>query len=103
MSSEPSKRTILFHRDYRGFSGGHLNVWQYFNHVRHSPDHVPHISFSKETSWDENNPWLKLRDQALATRDAIRRADVRKSTCFEHDEQVFDWPSRQCSAVCALR
>ncbi len=72
MSSEPSKRTILFHRDYRGFSGGHLNVWQYFNHVRHSPDHVPHISFSKETSWDENNPWLKLRDQALATRDAIR-------------------------------
>ncbi len=64
--------SVLFHRDFRGFTGGHLKVWHYFNHVRHSPDYVPYAYFSKETIWDESNPWLDLKAQALASWHAIR-------------------------------
>ena len=64
-------RSVLFYRNFMGFTGGHLNVWHYFNHVRHSPNHVPYIYFSEETIWNENNPWLDLKDQALASWDAI--------------------------------
>jgi hypothetical protein len=32
--AEPSRQSILFYRDYGGFTGGHLKVWDYFNHVR---------------------------------------------------------------------
>ena len=69
-------RSVLFHRDFRGFSGGHLKVWHYFNHVRHSPDHIPEIYFSEQTIWDESNPWLSFKDQALPSWGAIR-PDVR--------------------------
>jgi len=65
-------RSVLFYRDFRGFTGGHLKVWHYFNHVRHSLTHVPYIYFSKETIWDKSNPWLELKDQALPSRESIR-------------------------------
>jgi hypothetical protein len=57
-------RTVFFHRDFRGFTGGHLKVWDYFNHVSSSAHHKPRINFSKETLWDETNPWLGLREQS---------------------------------------
>lgn len=58
-------RTVFFYRDFRGFSGGHLKVWDYYNHVRASPLYVPRISFTKETHWDESNPWLGITGQEL--------------------------------------
>lgn len=70
-----SKRTVLFYRDFRGFTGGHLKVWHYFNHVRHSPSHTPHIAFSAESVWNDTNPWLPIRNQALSTWD-VEQADV---------------------------
>jgi len=68
-------RNVLFHRHFRGFTGGHLKVWHYFNHVRHSADYIPYIYFSEGTKWDKSDPWLELKDQALVAYDAIR-ADV---------------------------
>lgn len=58
-------KTVLFYRDFRRFQGGHLKVWDYFNHVMHSDSYRPNIYFSKETIWDDTNPWLKLKDQSL--------------------------------------
>jgi glycosyltransferase involved in cell wall biosynthesis len=58
-------RTIFFYRDFRGFSGGHLKVWDYYNHVSASSHYVPRISFTKESRWDESNPWLGIRGQEL--------------------------------------
>ncbi|RKT44447.1 glycosyltransferase family 1 protein [Thiocapsa rosea] len=58
-------KTVLFHRDFRRFTGGHLKVWHYFEHVRSSPRHRARIVFSDETSWDATNPWSTLRGQAL--------------------------------------
>jgi glycosyltransferase involved in cell wall biosynthesis len=54
------KKLILFHRDFRAFTGGHLKVWNYFNHVAASPVYEPRIAFSHESKWDETNPWFGL-------------------------------------------
>ena len=54
-------RSVLFHRDFRGFTGGHLKVWNYFNHVDASPGHRAQIHFSPDSRWDESNPWLAHR------------------------------------------
>lgn len=64
-STETPKRIILFYRDFHGFTGGHLKVWHYFNHVRHSIHYQPLITFSPDTLWNDTNPWLPIRDQTL--------------------------------------
>lgn len=74
-SIETPRQTVLFYRDFRGFTGGHLKVWHYFNHVMHSIHHQPRIAFSAATVWNDTNPWLPIRDQALATWDA-EAADI---------------------------
>lgn len=58
-------RTILFYRNFRGFTGGHLKVYDYFNHVRASSGYRPRIWFSRDTIWDGSNPWLALKEQGL--------------------------------------
>lgn len=72
---EPPRRSVLFYRDFRGFTGGHLKVWHYFNHVQHSKNYQARIAFAAQTVWDETNPWLTMRSQALPRWDA-QRADV---------------------------
>lgn len=57
-------RSVLFYRDFRRFTGGHLKVWDYFIHVLSSGDHRPYIQFSKDTVWDRTNPWLAYRRPA---------------------------------------
>ncbi|TVM04154.1 MAG: hypothetical protein CV087_01790 [Candidatus Brocadia sp. WS118] len=59
----------MFYRDFRQFQGGHLKVWDYFNHVIHSHSYHPKIFFSGRTVWDDTNPWLKLQDQAIQSWD----------------------------------
>lgn len=67
---QPQQPSVLFYRDFRGFTGGHLKVWHYFNHVQHSNHYQARIAFSAETVWDASNPWLALRGQALPTWEA---------------------------------
>ena len=75
-SSPPGvERRVLFYRDFRQFTGGHLKVWHYFEHVRHTPGFRPLIAFSKETRWDQTNPWWARREEALAHWDP-QRAEV---------------------------
>lgn len=50
-------KKILFYRDYRGFTGGHLKVYHYFEHFRSFPEFTPCIFFSAETRRDRGNPW----------------------------------------------
>jgi hypothetical protein len=52
------KKIVLFHRDFRAFTGGHLKVWDYFNHVAASPDHEPRVALSPESKLDSTNPWF---------------------------------------------
>jgi len=57
-----SKKIVLFFRDYRYFQGGHLKVWDYFNHVLSSETFQPYIVFSKDTIWEPANPWFELKE-----------------------------------------
>ncbi len=58
----PAKRVVLFHRDFRAFTGGHLKIWDYFNHVAASPGCEARIAFTAESKWNATNPWLRSRD-----------------------------------------
>jgi len=51
---------VLFYRDFQGFTGGHLKVWNYFNHTLASPNYLPYIHFTINSLWDETNPWLQF-------------------------------------------
>jgi hypothetical protein len=65
MSSETTKKFVLFHRDFQRFTGGHLKVWDYFNHVLASEDCEPRISFTERSIWDGTNPWEACRDAVV--------------------------------------
>jgi hypothetical protein len=59
------KKLVLFHRDFRAFTGGHLKVWDYFNHVLSTETHDALIAFSAATIWDSTNPWLKAKSRVV--------------------------------------
>lgn len=60
-------RTILFHRKYRRFHGGHLKVWHYFNHVLSAPGFDARVLFDIDSSWDSSNPWSNARNKVIAS------------------------------------
>lgn len=59
------QRSVLFHRDFRSFTGGHLKVWHYFTHVRSSPDHDAWVRMSPDSVWDDTNPWRNCAERVL--------------------------------------
>jgi glycosyltransferase involved in cell wall biosynthesis len=59
-------RQVLFYRDFRCLTGGHLKVWDYFNHVRSSPRHQAWALFSPGSVWDQENPWRQCREQVIS-------------------------------------
>jgi hypothetical protein len=68
------KKTVLFHRDFRAFTGGHLKVWDYFNHVAASPQHESRIAFTADSKWDATNPWVESKSSV--TKWEPEKADV---------------------------
>lgn len=64
-------RTVLFHRKYRRFHGGHLKVWHYFNHVLATPGFDARVLFDVDTSWDRSNPWFDSREYTVDSVDGV--------------------------------
>lgn len=62
------KKVVLFHRDFQRFTGGHLKVWDYFNHVLASNSYAPRIAFTPDSKWDDSNPWNKTKEHATEWR-----------------------------------
>jgi glycosyltransferase involved in cell wall biosynthesis len=58
-------RTVLFYRRFQKFHGGHLKVWDYFNHVLASPEFTPRIKFAPKSNWDRTNPWLNAKEYVV--------------------------------------
>ena len=56
---------ILFFRDFKIFSGGHLKVWHYFNHANSDPAWKACIYFTPSSTWNETNPWKELQENPL--------------------------------------
>lgn len=69
------RKSILFYRDFLGLTGGHLKVWDYFNHVSHSAEYIPYIYFSQKTVWDAGNPWSGM-DKKLKLFKALTNPDI---------------------------
>jgi hypothetical protein len=67
--------TVVFHRNYYRFKGGHLKVFHYFEHVRSSPSYDARIRFSADSVWDDTNPWWQLPETVLGPDDSTP-ADV---------------------------
>jgi glycosyltransferase involved in cell wall biosynthesis len=65
-------KTVLFHRDFKRFTGGDLKVWNYFNHVRSSPRHEALIRFTEDSEWGPDNPWSAVRDHVVANGEQVR-------------------------------
>ena len=51
-------KKILFYRDFKEFSGGHLKVWDYFNHMKASGICEPVIFMTPDSLLDVSNPWV---------------------------------------------
>jgi hypothetical protein len=65
MASQPI-RSILFRRDFRGLTGGHLKVWDYFCHARTSAGFLPQVFLEPGSERREGNPWDGLEPPPLA-------------------------------------
>ena len=65
-------RTVLFHRKYRRFHGGHLKVWNYYNHVLTAPGWDARVHFDPDSSWDRTNPWANERDRVVTSLQDVR-------------------------------
>jgi glycosyltransferase involved in cell wall biosynthesis len=50
-------RTLLFYRNYRSFTGGHLKVRHYYSHAEHSTRFRPQIFLTPDSINDPQNPW----------------------------------------------
>jgi hypothetical protein len=73
--AEQQTSTVVFHRSFERFQGGHLKVFHYFEHVRNSPAHEARIRFTPDSVWDAGNPWSGLRELVVEP-DQVIRADV---------------------------
>lgn len=60
-------KDVLFYRDFTRFTGGHLKLWHYFNHVRSSGTHRPHVWFTERSLWDDTNPWWPMKDEVAGS------------------------------------
>ncbi len=67
--------TVVFHRNFQRFRGGHLKVFHYFEHVRSSPSHDALIRFTADSVWDATNPWSQLRESVIGPQEGAS-ADV---------------------------
>lgn len=58
-------RTILFRRDFRHFTGGHLKVWDYFRHAGHAEGIRREIYLTPGSDLVPGSPWLNLHPPPL--------------------------------------
>ena len=64
-------KTVLFFRRLRGLTGGHLKVWDFFQHTLASGTHTARIVFSADSVWTSENPWRDSRRNVVAARKSV--------------------------------
>src|SRR5262249_3269937 len=52
-------RTMRFVRNFAQFRGGHLKVFDYFNHVAQSGRFTPVLTLTGRSLKDDTNPWVR--------------------------------------------
>ncbi len=51
-------KKVLFVRDFKELTGGHLKVWHYYNHFKQIPGYNPVIYFTRDSVFNSINPWI---------------------------------------------
>jgi len=69
-----SPRVMLFHRDFRGYTGGHGKVWDYFNHAL-AAGWDARVFLTPQSLRDASNPWLAVPERIVPAWQP-ERADV---------------------------
>jgi len=64
---ESKIKTVLFYRNFQKFTGGHLKVWHYFNHIKASANYTPQVYFTPNSVMNESNPWWQSGEKAIVT------------------------------------
>ena len=59
-------RHLLFHRDFREYTGGHGKVWNYFSHAGAHPGWRASV-FLTPQSTDQHNPWSDVPAQVAGS------------------------------------
>ncbi|MCB1581817.1 MAG: hypothetical protein KDI92_02055 [Xanthomonadales bacterium] len=62
---------VLFFRNYRMFTGGHLKVWHYFTHLLNSKRFDPYVYFTADSIWDANNPFINVKNKVIKELNSI--------------------------------
>lgn len=57
---------MLFHRDFRGYTGGHGKVWDYFNHAL-AAGRDARVFLTPQSLRDASNPWLAVPERIEPT------------------------------------
>lgn len=68
-------QVLLFRRDFRGLTGGHLKVRHYFAHAEHSTRFRPRVYLTPESILGPGNPWHGIEPPPLTVWQPAR-ADV---------------------------
>ncbi len=75
MDTDP-RGTLLFHRDFRGLTGGHLKVWHYLRHAAASRSFRPRVFLTAASRRDASNPFLAGNPDWLVPSWQLERADA---------------------------
>lgn len=67
-------KKVLFHRDFRQYSGGHGKVWDYFNHMQ-ALGWQAQVYLTPQSLRDESNPWMQC-PQLIAAQFNPQDADL---------------------------
>ncbi|WP_144811197.1 glycosyltransferase [Aerolutibacter ruishenii] len=55
---------MLFHRDFRGYTGGHGKVWDYFNHAL-ALGWDAQVYLTADSLCDASNPWMETPERIV--------------------------------------
>jgi glycosyltransferase involved in cell wall biosynthesis len=58
-------KKVYFYRNFKRFTGGHLKVWDYFNHIKMTANFTPFIYMESGGDVSDNNPWLSSAQNKL--------------------------------------
>ncbi len=94
---------VLFYRDFQGFTGGHLKVWNYFNHTLKSKDYQPYVSFTPNSLWNSTNPWSLFPQQVIIGQDSPRSAEEIFTPSQQFIKDLASFSIAQDSLRCSTR
>lgn len=94
---------ILFRRDFRGLTGGHLKVWHYLRHAMGSRTLEPRLFLAPTSLRDASNPFLGEGMDRLLSAWCPDEADALFVAGLDWTAVPADWPKPVVNLVQGVR